>query len=67
MMMKNKAGMSKAAIILSIIAVILTAVVSLGKVNILGIAGTQWMEIAILFGVYAVYLNSCTCGMGENK
>jgi uncharacterized membrane protein YbhN (UPF0104 family) len=67
MMMKNKAGMSKAAITLSIIAVVLTTVVSLGKISILGIAGTQWMEIAILFAVYAIYLNCCTCTTGENK
>lgn len=67
MMMKNKEGISKAAIIISLIAVVLTAIVSLGKISILGIAGTQWMEIAILFAVYAVYLNSCTCGTGQQQ
>jgi hypothetical protein len=25
------------------------------------------MEIAILFAVYAVYLNSCTCGTGQQQ
>ena len=67
MMIKNKEGMSKAAIVISIIAVILTALVSFAKVPILGIAGTQWMEVAILFAVYAIYLNCCTCTVGENK
>jgi len=52
---------SKAAIIISVIALILSAVVSVLKVG-LWLAGSQWMLIAIVSGVYAIYLGGCSCG-----
>jgi len=45
---------SNALIVLSIVAVILSAIVSLGKID-LYLAGTQWMLIAIVLGIYAIY------------
>lgn len=39
---------------LSAVAVILSAIVSLGKVE-LYLAGTQWMLVAIVLGIYALY------------
>jgi len=40
---------------LSVVAAVLSAVVSVGGVN-LWLAGTQWMMIAIVLGVWAIYL-----------
>ena len=45
---------SNALIALSVVAVILSAVVSLGKID-LYLAGTQWMLVAIVLGIYAIY------------
>ena len=45
---------SNALIALSIVAVILSAIVSLGKID-LYLAGTQWMLVAIVLGIYAIY------------
>jgi len=45
---------SNALIALSVVAVILSAIVSLGKIE-LYLAGTQWMLIAIVLGIYAIY------------
>jgi hypothetical protein len=66
-MMKNKKNMSTAAMVLSVIAVILSGVVSLTKTDILNLAGTQWILIGIVLAIYAVYLSSCNCGMEEKK
>lgn len=64
--MKNKKTLSSAAIILSIIAIVMAAIVNITQTTI-WIAGTQWILIAITLGVYAVYLNSCSCCIGEKK
>lgn len=66
-MEKNKDMCSKVAIVLSAIAVILSAVVSFAKVDILGLAGTQWILIGIVFGIYALYLGCCDCGCCVGK
>jgi hypothetical protein len=59
-MMKEKKGTSKLAFILSVVALILAALVSLFKMH-LWLAGTQWILIAILFAIYAVYAKGCNC------
>lgn len=65
--MQNKKNLATAAVVLSLIAVILSAIVSLTKTDILGLAGTQWILIGIVLAIYAVYLNSCTCGSEEKQ
>ncbi len=65
MIMKNKQQVSMALIAVSIIALILAAIVSLGKQEI-WLAGTQWILISILTAVYAVYLNGCSCGTDKS-
>ena len=52
--MKNK---SDILVILSVLAVILSALVSVGKME-LYLAGTQWMLVAIVLGVYALYFKA---------
>jgi hypothetical protein len=52
--MKN-AMASKIAFWLSVVLVVLSAVVSLGNLQ-LWLAGTQWMLIAIVLGVWALFL-----------
>lgn len=66
-MMQNKKTLSTIAVALSLISVVLSAVVSLGKIDILGLAGTQWILIGIVLAIYAVYLNSCTCGVEKSE
>ncbi len=65
--MQNKKTLSSVVAILSVITVILSAVVSFAKTDILGLAGTQWILIGIVLAIYAVYLNSCTCETGEKQ
>lgn len=49
--------LSKIAFILSIVAAIMAGIVSFTQTTI-WIAGTQWILIAIILAVYAVYLDS---------
>lgn len=42
-------------IVLSIVAVVLSAYVSFSKSDVLSLAGTQWMLIAIVLGIYGMY------------
>ena len=46
---------SKNLMIISIITAIISALVSVFNVDIY-LAGTQWMLIAIVFGIYALYV-----------
>ena len=48
-------GVEKIAFMLSIVAVVLSAGVSLLGLN-LWLAGTQWMLIAIVLGIWALFL-----------
>ena len=41
--------------ILSVAAVIISGYVSLSKNDVFGLAGTQWMLIGIVLGIYALY------------
>ncbi len=66
-MEKNKSMWSKVSIVLSAIAVVLSAVVSFTKVDILGLAGTQWILIGVVLGIYALYLGCCNCGCCVEK
>jgi hypothetical protein len=65
--MKNKENLSKIAMALSVIAVVLAAVDTLAKIDVLGLAGTQWILIAIVLAVYAMYLGTCACGCCVDK
>lgn len=55
MNMKNKSDILAA---LSIAAVILAAVDFVIKTDILNLAGTQWILIGIVLGIYALYFKS---------
>jgi len=55
MNMKNKADILVA---FSGIATILAAVVFIFKKDILTLAGTQWILIAIVLGIYAIYFKT---------
>lgn len=57
---KMKKGKGKILIILSIVALILAALVSVFKMN-LWLAGTQWILVAIALAVYAIFLKGCDC------
>ena len=65
--MKNKESLAKAAIVLSLAAVILAAVDTLAGVVVLGLAGTQWILIGIVLAIYAIYLRTCDCGCCVDK
>ncbi|MDR3559436.1 MAG: hypothetical protein P4L62_00950 [Candidatus Pacebacteria bacterium] len=41
---------------LSVLAVVLAAIDFMTKGNILNLAGTQWILIAIVLGIYSLYL-----------
>lgn len=53
--MKNKAEI---CIGLSVVAVILAAVDFIVKTDVLNLAGTQWILIGVMFGIYALYFKS---------
>jgi hypothetical protein len=65
-MKEEKNGTSKLAIILSFVALIFAALVSIFNIN-LWLAGTQWILVAILLAVYGIYMNKCGCQCCENK
>ena len=52
--------------ILSIIAAALAAGDTLFKVDILNLAGTQWMLIAIVLGVWGNHAEACGCCSGKS-
>lgn len=54
-------GLSKAALILSLITAILGAVVSIFQLDNLWLAGTQWILLSVLFGVWAIAIENCDC------
>lgn len=55
--MVNKKTLSSISFWFSIAALVLAAVVSVFKMN-LWLAGTQWILISILSGIYAIYFSS---------
>lgn len=63
---KDKKGASKLVVMLSLVALILAAVVSVFKVD-LWLAGTQWMLVSIVLAIYSVYLNECDCTCCKEK
>lgn len=65
-MQEDKNGTSKLAIILSFVALLLAALVSIFNIN-LWLAGTQWILISILLAVYGIYMKKCDCKCCENK
>lgn len=63
--MQNKKTLSTAAIVLSVAAIIMAAVVNITQADI-WLAGTQWVLIGIVLAIYAIYLNCCcTCGVDK--
>jgi hypothetical protein len=64
--MKDRKGLSKLMFMLSVAAVILAGIVSITQFTI-WIAGTQWILIAIVLAIYAVYLNGCNCDCCSSK
>lgn len=66
-MMKNKETLSKVAVTLSLIAIVLAAVDTLAGVDVLGLAGTQWILIGIVLAIYAIFLGTCNCGCCVDK
>ncbi len=66
--MKNMKSLKETAFWLSVVAAVLGGVVSIfGMDQILGLAGTQWVMVAILLAVYAVYFEHATCGMIDKE
>jgi hypothetical protein len=47
--------MADALIGISILVVVISGYVSISKMDVFGLAGTQWMMIAIVLGIYALY------------
>lgn len=47
---------SKVCMILSVIAVVLSGIVSLGIMEELWLAGTQWILIGIVLGIWGLFL-----------
>ena len=65
-MKENKKGTSKLAMMLSFVALVLAALVSIFNINF-WLAGTQWILISILLAVYGIYMNQCDCKCCENR
>lgn len=68
--MKSMKSMKDIAFWLSVVATVLGAIVFVfGMEAIFNLAGTQWIMIAILLAVYAVYFEHASCGGGgmDNK
>lgn len=53
--MKNK---SDVLVVLSIVAVVLAAVDFIAKMDVAGLAGTQWILIGIILAIYALYFKA---------
>lgn len=50
-----KSKLDNALIVLSVIAVVISAYISLSGKDVFNLAGTQWMLIAIVLGIYGMY------------
>lgn len=66
-MMKH--AKSPAAILfgLSLAALVITAYVTVTQNTVFNIAGTQWVLVAIVLAVYAVYAQSCSCNIDKGE
>lgn len=53
--MMNKVKCNDILVGLSVVAVLISGYDSLYKTDVLGLAGTQWMLIALILAVYGVY------------
>lgn len=60
MNMRGK-GLSKYLLGLSLVTAVIGAAVSVFQLNNLYLAGTQWILIAVLLGVWAIALENCDC------
>ena len=57
--MNNKKA-SDVLVIISVLAAIVAGYVSLSQNDVFGLAGTQWMLVAIIFGIYGMYVKMRT-------
>ena len=55
----------KILIVLSVIAAIISAIVSVTQKDVFGLAGTQWILVAIILGVYGLYAGKCSCNSSQ--
>lgn len=62
--MKNKAHILMG---LSLVAVILAGVDMIAKVDILNLAGTQWILIGIVLAVWGNHASVCSCCSGKTE
>ena len=51
----NNKKVGDGLILLSVVAAIIAGYVSLSQVDVFKLAGTQWMLIAIILGIYGLY------------
>lgn len=67
--MKCTKSPSSVLISLSVVALIITGYLTITKAddNLFGVAGTQWILVAIVLAVYAVYAQSCDCNIGKKE
>lgn len=52
---------------LSVVAVILAATDTIAKIDILGLAGTQWILIGIVLAVWGNHAENCGCCAGKTN
>jgi hypothetical protein len=56
----NDKKISDTLMVISILTAVIAGYVSVSQNNLFKLAGTQWMLIAIIFGIYAMYAKSRT-------
>jgi hypothetical protein len=61
----DKKVISKVAFWLSVVTLVMAAVVSVFQLK-LWLAGTQWILISVVLGIYAIYLDSCCCDVKKD-
>lgn len=52
-------------VIISVIAAVISGYVSLTKGELFGLAGTQWILIAIVLGIYGLYVKMKSGGIQQ--
>lgn len=51
--------------VLSVLATVMAGYVFLTQNSVFGVAGTQWILVGIVLGVYGVFAQHCPCGGGS--
>ncbi|TAK96068.1 hypothetical protein EPO05_02615 [Patescibacteria group bacterium] len=60
----HKEKMSVVLMGLSVLTLVMAAYVFFTQQSVFGIAGTQWVLVSIVLGVYAVFVVNCPCCQG---